>query len=182
MLAERARRRGAERRAEDIADEKARNRRPRSVGFFAREWNSPGGRAGTLIQSEALGWFMTYETRATAAVIDYVTQSGLDRFPREAVTLAKQCIIDNTNLARLRGSGELAVIVPISFIVQMLPVSMNGFGVREATFGFYFSRLGLSLESALLVSFVGAALIMSFSLSGGVTYMARQRRRPTSSA
>ena len=80
------------------------------------------------------------------------------------------------------GFAELAVIVPISFIVQMLPVSMNGFGVREATFGFYFSRLGLSLESALLVSFVGAALIMSFSLSGGVTYMARQRRRPTSSA
>ena len=47
---------------------------------------------------------------------------------------------------------------PISFIVQMLPVSMNGFGVREATFGFYFTRLGLPLESALLVSFIGAAL------------------------
>ena len=53
------------------------------------------------------------------------------------------------------GFAELAVIVPISFIVQMLPVSMNGFGVREATFGFYFTRLGLPLESALLVSFVG---------------------------
>ena len=37
------------------------------------------------------------------------------------------------------GFAELAVIVPISFIVQMLPVSMNGFGVREATFGFYFT-------------------------------------------
>lgn len=80
------------------------------------------------------------------------------------------------------GFAELAVIVPISFIVQMLPVSMNGFGVREATFGFYFSRLGLSLESALLVSFVGAALIMLFSLSGGVTYIVRQRKRPTCSA
>ena len=33
--------------------------------------------------------------------------------------------------------AELALIVPISFIVQMLPISMNGFGVREATFGFY---------------------------------------------
>ena len=55
----------------------------------------------------------------------------------------------------------------------MLPVSMNGFGVREATFGFYFARLGLPLESALLVSFVGAALIMLFSLSGGLTYLVR---------
>jgi uncharacterized membrane protein YbhN (UPF0104 family) len=71
--------------------------------------------------------------------------------------------------------AQLAVIVPISFIVQMVPVSMNGFGVREATFGFYFTRLGLPLESALLVSFIGAALVLLFSLSGGVAYVARQR-------
>ena len=71
------------------------------------------------------------------------------------------------------GFAELAVIVPVSFIVQMIPLSVNGFGVREATFGFYFTRLGLPLESALLVSFVGAALIMLFSLSGGVAYLRR---------
>jgi hypothetical protein len=65
------------------------------------------------------------------------------------------------------GFAELAVIVPVSFIVQMIPLSVNGFGVREATFGFYFTRLGLPLESALVVSFVGAALIMLFSLTGG---------------
>ena len=71
--------------------------------------------------------------------------------------------------------AELAVVVPISFIAQMLPVSMNGFGVREATFGFYFTRLGLPLESALLVSFVGAALIMLVSLSGAAAYVGRGR-------
>ena len=76
------------------------------------------------------------------------------------------------------GFGELAVIVPISFLVQMLPVSVNGFGVREATFGFYFARLGLPLESALLVSFVGAALIMLFSVSGGVAYLVRKGHPP----
>ena len=74
------------------------------------------------------------------------------------------------------GFAELAVIVPISFIVQMVPVSMNGFGVREATFGFYFTQLGLPLESALLISFVGAALIMLFSLTGAVAYLSRGRR------
>jgi uncharacterized membrane protein YbhN (UPF0104 family) len=74
------------------------------------------------------------------------------------------------------GFAELALIVPISFIVQMLPVSVNGFGVREATFGFYFTRLGLPLESALLVSFMGAALIMLFSLSGGLVYLTRTAR------
>lgn len=73
------------------------------------------------------------------------------------------------------GFSELAVIVPITFIVQMVPLSMNGFGVREATFGFYFTRLGLPLESALLVSFMGAALIMLFSLTGAVAYVTRRR-------
>ena len=73
------------------------------------------------------------------------------------------------------GFAELALVVPISFIVQMLPVSMNGFGIREATFAFYFTRFGLPLESGLLVSFVGAAVIMLFSLSGGAVYLSRLR-------
>jgi hypothetical protein len=73
------------------------------------------------------------------------------------------------------GFTALAMIVPVSFLVQMLPVSVNGFGVREATFGFYFARLGLPLESALLVSFMGAALILLVSVAGAVTYLFRLR-------
>ena len=76
------------------------------------------------------------------------------------------------------GVTELAFIVPVSFIIQMVPISVNGFGVREATFGFYFTRLGLPLESALLVSFVGAALIMLLSLAGGLTYLFRRAAAP----
>jgi uncharacterized protein (TIRG00374 family) len=71
--------------------------------------------------------------------------------------------------------AHLAIVVPVSFIVQMLPLSVNGFGVREATFGFYFSRLGLPLEGALALSFTGAVLMMIFSLSGAVTYLARRK-------
>jgi hypothetical protein len=71
--------------------------------------------------------------------------------------------------------AHLAVLVPVSFIVQMLPVSLNGFGVREATFSFYFAGLGLSLESALVLSLVGAALMMLFSVFGAVAYVARHR-------
>jgi uncharacterized membrane protein YbhN (UPF0104 family) len=70
---------------------------------------------------------------------------------------------------------ELAVIVPVSFVVQMIPVSVNGFGVREATFSFYFTRLGLPLESALLLSLGATALMMLFSLSGAAVYVARGR-------
>jgi glycosyltransferase 2 family protein len=73
---------------------------------------------------------------------------------------------------------HLAVIVPISFVVQMAPVSLNGFGVREATFTFYFSRIGLPIESALVVSFMGAGLIILFSLSGAAAYLMRGHRPP----
>lgn len=70
---------------------------------------------------------------------------------------------------------HLAVLVPVSFIVQMAPVSMNGFGVREATFSYYFAQIGVPIESALAVSFMGAALIMLFSVSGAVAYWMRGR-------
>ena len=70
---------------------------------------------------------------------------------------------------------DLAVIVPVSFIIQMLPVSLNGYGVREATFAFYFSRLGVPISSALLVSLMATGLMMMFSLSGAAVYLARNR-------
>ena len=73
------------------------------------------------------------------------------------------------------GAWDLAVIVPLSFVVQMLPVSINGFGVREATFSFYFGRLGLPIESALLVSLGATALLMLVSLAGAAVYVSRGR-------
>ncbi len=68
---------------------------------------------------------------------------------------------------------DLAVVVPVSFVVQLLPVSVNGFGVREATFTYYFTALGLPLEGAMALSLVAAGLIMLFSLSGGLLFVVR---------
>src|SRR4029078_9333869 len=35
-----------------------------------------------------------------------------------------------------------AVLIPVSLVVQMAPVSIKGFGVREAVFGSFFTRFG----------------------------------------
>jgi uncharacterized protein (TIRG00374 family) len=75
---------------------------------------------------------------------------------------------------------HLAVLIPMSFIVQMLPISMNGFGVREAVFGLYFARLGLPRESGIALSFLGAALIMLFSVSGAIVMLVRKKQQPIS--
>jgi uncharacterized protein (TIRG00374 family) len=69
-----------------------------------------------------------------------------------------------------------SVIVPISLAVQMVPVSINGFGVREAVFAFFFTSLGLNVSSALTLSLGSAALIMLFSLSGGALFVMRTRQ------
>lgn len=68
---------------------------------------------------------------------------------------------------------DLAVIVPLSLVVQMLPVSVNGFGLREATFSLYFARLGLPVHQGVVLSLVAAGLAMLFSLSGAAVYMTR---------
>jgi glycosyltransferase 2 family protein len=70
--------------------------------------------------------------------------------------------------------AHLAIVVPLSFVVQMLPVSVNGWGVRESTFGYYLTQIGLPLESAIALSFIGAVLMMIFSLSGAVAYLVRR--------
>ena len=70
---------------------------------------------------------------------------------------------------------DLAVLVPTSFIVQLLPVSVGGFGVREAFFSYYFHRIGQPIEDGVLLSLVGQALLMLFSLSGLTLYVWRQR-------
>ena len=68
---------------------------------------------------------------------------------------------------------HLAVMVPVSFIVQMIPISVNGFGVREATFVAFFALAGLPAEAAMLLSFMGTAVIMAWSLAGACVHMAR---------
>ena len=67
------------------------------------------------------------------------------------------------------------VIVPVSLAVQMVPLSINGFGVREAVFAAFFQSLGLSVSSALALSLGAAAFIMVFSLAGGVVFLFRQQ-------
>ena len=68
------------------------------------------------------------------------------------------------------------VIVPVSLVMQMAPVSVNGFGVREAVFTFFFARLGLPADAAIALSLLSAALIMLFSLSGGAVFLFRRHR------
>ena len=72
-------------------------------------------------------------------------------------------------------ASDLAVIVPVSGVIQMVPISFGGLGVREWAFNIYLSGAGLAPESALLLSLSATALIMLFSLSGLAVYVGRKK-------
>ena len=69
------------------------------------------------------------------------------------------------------------LIVPLCTLVQTLPISFNGWGVRESVFILYFAQLGLPRESALAFSLVGAGLMVLLSLSGAVVWTSRGEDR-----
>ena len=67
-----------------------------------------------------------------------------------------------------------AVLIPVSMAVQMAPVSINGFGVREAVFTFFFRRFGLPPDAAVALSLVSTGLVMGLSLVGGFMFLRRR--------
>ena len=68
------------------------------------------------------------------------------------------------------------VLIPLSLVIQMAPVSINGFGVREAIFTTFFLRFGVGDgAAAVALSLLGTGLIMAVSLVGGLLFV---KRRP----
>ena len=65
------------------------------------------------------------------------------------------------------------LMVPLCTLLQAVPVSFNGWGLREGLFTLYFSQVGLPRSSALAFSLVGAGLMVLLSLSGAFVWMAR---------
>ncbi len=65
------------------------------------------------------------------------------------------------------------LMVPLCTLLQAVPISFNGWGLREGLFALYFSQVGLPRESALAFSLTGAGLIILLSLSGAVVWMTR---------
>jgi len=67
-----------------------------------------------------------------------------------------------------------AVLIPVSLAVQMVPVSIGGFGVREAVFAFFFGRFGLPTDAGVALSLVSTGLTMIISMVGGVIFLSRR--------
>jgi glycosyltransferase 2 family protein len=76
------------------------------------------------------------------------------------------------------GLSACFLMVPLCTLVQTVPVSFNGWGVRESLFVVYFGQVSLSKDSALAFSLVGAGLIVLLSLSGAFVWASRRSPAP----
>ena len=61
----------------------------------------------------------------------------------------------------------LLVIIPLIYLTEILPISINGLGVRESAFGFFFVVIGHTVEEGLAVSLLVIGMRYLLGLLGG---------------
>jgi glycosyltransferase 2 family protein len=67
----------------------------------------------------------------------------------------------------------LLVIVPLIFLTEALPISINGLGVRESAFAFFFAMNGLTVGEGVAVALLIVAERYLLGLIGGALLLAR---------
>ena len=60
------------------------------------------------------------------------------------------------------------VAIPVIILVTLLPISVNGFGVREVAFVVLYAKVGVPAEMALALSFSWTLVLVLFALFGGL--------------
>jgi uncharacterized protein (TIRG00374 family) len=73
----------------------------------------------------------------------------------------------------------VAVFVPLISLGGMLPVSVNGLGVREALYILLFGRVGATTELAVALALLYLAVTFVASLPGGLLYAMQDARVPS---
>ena len=63
------------------------------------------------------------------------------------------------------------IFIPIIFLLTLLPFTINGWGIREGAFIFFFTQTGMAKEEALAIDIIIIFLILLLSLPGGIIYL-----------
>ena len=62
------------------------------------------------------------------------------------------------------------VFIPLINLSIMVPLTINGFGLRESLYFLLFTTIGLEQEKAVALSLLNALVVMAAALPGGVVY------------
>lgn len=70
----------------------------------------------------------------------------------------------------------LVTVMTVAMLATMLPVSVNGIGLREGVYVVLLGRLGIPAAAALSLSLLGFGLMALVSVIGGVAFLIDDRR------
>ena len=65
--------------------------------------------------------------------------------------------------------------VPLISLLEALPISVYGLGVRDAAYVLFFAQAGVQREQALAMALLYVALTLVYALSGGLLFVLRPR-------
>ncbi len=92
-----------------------------------------------------------------------------------SVVLQLLIICQYTVLSQALGVGlsisELAMIVPIVTLVSLLPISINGIGLRESALAVLGSSFGLTVANAVAMGWLEVGFKIIYSLVGGFRHL-----------
>lgn len=63
------------------------------------------------------------------------------------------------------------ILIPLIAVATMIPVSLNGLGVREGAFVFFLAQVGVPQEQALSLALLWLAVLVAAGLIGGLVWM-----------
>jgi uncharacterized protein (TIRG00374 family) len=136
---------------------------PRAFTRWLAEGRVPfAARIRTL--TEALGLFHgRKDTLAVALLYSFVIQAN--------VIVIYTLIAASLNLPV--PLFDLLLIVPLAAMVLVLPISINGIGVREGVFAFFMAPFGVTTTEAVAYAWIAYAILVAQGLLGGVVYAFR---------
>jgi uncharacterized protein (TIRG00374 family) len=72
--------------------------------------------------------------------------------------------------------AECIIFTPMIFTVTMLPISLSGLGVREASYWYFFSQVGVSQVDAIVASLAFFIIVGIASLPGAPLFVLKQKK------
>nr|MBX2870318.1 flippase-like domain-containing protein [Acidiferrobacterales bacterium] len=67
------------------------------------------------------------------------------------------------------------IIVPLANILMLIPISINGIGLREAIFVFLFGIYGVATESSVAYAWIALGMILAQGIVGGIVFLLRRK-------
>lgn len=74
------------------------------------------------------------------------------------------------------GLAPFFLIVPLAVFLMMIPVSINGIGVRENLFVFFLGAFGVAEATGLAFAWLEYGTLLLQALAGGLVYAAGRER------